>query len=121
MDAIKDLKQCSFHKLHGLCIDIFNIVVGAFLCMIGGIHSLIGASFIIMNVASIIYTLLHKKFGLQYHGKTSRLLMFYPLLCHVVFGCYLLAHTARNNGYYSTYVENPTGNFSFIGIDKQID
>ena len=81
MDAIKDLKQCSFLKLHGLCIDIFNIVVGALFSKIGGIYSLIGASLIIRNVASIIYTVL------QYHGKTSRLLLFFVISCLVLLAC----------------------------------
>ena len=92
--------------LHGLRMDIFNIVVEALFSKIGGIYSLIGASLIIRNVASIIYTVL------QYHGKTSRLLLFFVISCLVLLAC--LGKCS------STY--NRFGScFLFKGSDKQID
>jgi len=85
-----ELKPCSFLMLFGLWCDLFNITAGALLCINLDIFATIGASTIIINLVSILYMVLHKKLGFQYHQKISRLLIIYPQLCHLVFAfwCY---------------------------------
>ena len=88
MSRSKELMKCSFLMLYGCWCDIFNISAGAMVCVSGGPFSLIGASIIMIHLASLFYMVLHQKLGFQYHEKTSRLLMIYPQLCHLVFACY---------------------------------
>ena len=73
---MEHFEACSFWMLFGLWGDVFNIILGIGVLTNGDVIA--GIGYILTHLASLLYLVFHRKFGVKYHEIATRTIMIVP-------------------------------------------